>query len=277
MSFDINWESIASDNNISDQLLEFLNDKLGSLELPEYLNGLQVVKFSLGERSPEITIKDVDFPFPEFYSESDGAHSKQQNDYQNSAMQRRQGLHQKTAPLSPTKQSISSRYPQTNFEIDSDLQLTVDLKFDSKIYIEVICNLLVNYPAPEFIKLPVRLKITDLYIHSLAIVAYLEKKLFISFLCDINDDEQLSGRADSVASTTSGLDTRENSQRIDIIKNLRIEGEMGSYEPSNFSVNLANVSNGSILRNIGKIEKFLVSALRGMLISELAWPSWIEL
>ena len=41
--------------------------------------------------------------------------------------------------------------------------------------------------------------------------------------------------------------------------------------------NVAGAGNGSVLRNIGKIEKFLLSALRKVLVNELAWPSWIEI
>lgn len=41
--------------------------------------------------------------------------------------------------------------------------------------------------------------------------------------------------------------------------------------------NVDGAGNGSVLRNIGKIEKFLLSALRKVLVNELAWPSWIEI
>ncbi|GMG37481.1 unnamed protein product [Ambrosiozyma monospora] len=185
-----------------------------------------------------------------------------------------------------------------------DLQLAIDVKWDSSMYIEVVCSLLVNYPAPEFIKLPVRLKITNLSIHSLAIVAYLDKKVFLSFLCDIDDDEndnsveentegganENGSNLNQSAPTGSPTETRQdfrkpsitelhhipslNRERIDIIKNLKIEGELGNCDQMNQHI---DTSNGSILRNIGKIEKFLVTALRTLLIKELGWPSWIEL
>ncbi|GMG21681.1 unnamed protein product [Ambrosiozyma monospora] len=69
MSFDINWESIYSDESIRDYLQDFLNEKLSSIPLPNYLNDLEIVKVSLGDKSPQLTIKDISYPFQEFYSD----------------------------------------------------------------------------------------------------------------------------------------------------------------------------------------------------------------
>ncbi|GME79421.1 unnamed protein product [Ambrosiozyma monospora] len=475
MSFDINWESIYSDDSIRDYLQDFLNEKLSSIALPNYLNDLKIVKFSLGDKSPQLTIKDISYPFQEFYSnpeiplfiqqqqqaqqaqaqaqaqqaQSQGqatrisggpplppprqssvnalinGHSRkrptlpttweaatsrspspitlgskfnnnrpgtptnilnspiaskpssiltgrsnsthfltsggvglggfglmeQQMDEENGG----DGMHQRETQLDDDKEQQAEEYHSvpmnTNLSIDGemnddsvdsstvhtspvskqqrerereqrgqqtrsqddengdmtkfDLQLTMDFKWDSSMYIEVVCSLLVNYPAPEFIKLPVRLKITNLSIHSLAIVAYLDKKVFLSFLCDIDDDENdlaagygngeggagandnnLNQAAPTGSPTEGRQDSRKSSitelhhipslnrERIDIIKNLKIEGELGNCDQMNQHI---DASNGSILRNIGKIEKFLVTALRTLLIKELGWPSWIEL
>ncbi|KAH3665535.1 hypothetical protein OGAPHI_003721 [Ogataea philodendri] len=329
MSFDISWESISHDANINSQLLHFLNDKLASIELPNYLNGLEVVKFSLGEKSPELTIRDIDQPFEEFYADLQqptpvqltpiprtplkpqtrpqleisrspspasvlmGGLSSPVGTPRGSLLLPRTNsyglglggfglreIHEETelAPL-PDPSPVPEPEPQKldPRRSDNDIQLTLDLKFDSSIYIEVVCNLLINYPTQEFIKLPVRLKITDLFIHSLAVVAYIQKHVFISFLCDIDDDENAAdseemrqdSRKSSVSETTpTVLSSRD---RIDIIRNLRIEGELGNHHSP------PTAHQGSILRNIGKIEKFLVGTIRNILIEELAWPSWIEL
>lgn len=220
-----------------------------------------------------------------------------------------------------------------NLDTSLDIQLSVDVNWDSQLYIEIICDLLVNYPAPEFIRLPVRLKITDLRIHSLMVAACISKKVFISFLCDIDSDDGAGlddgsyhnsnnnneSRQDSRKSTTNSTTFNRRSkgkERIDILQDMKIEGEIGNVsegaelwrenllkplhqqhfhnlrELSNQSVDLtagtnflsglvnndeAGDGNGLVLRNIGKIEKFLITAFRGLIIDELAWPSWIEL
>ncbi|CDK26577.1 unnamed protein product [Kuraishia capsulata CBS 1993] len=428
MSFDINWESLVSDAAVNEKLATFLNDQLSSITLPEYLSGLKVIKCELGDRAPEITVRNIDVPFPEFYKDVRQSKEESGDEYaesdtvvrhgtvspcgqtpsdmvtglgvtMESSISSLGGLHdtssmsttplqspshltpsvlpgfmnrgllvstplshpasgsfnylshhghgvgisgsyfpsfasrsnsqfssrQASPPPLPQHSEMSfdspksdpnsrSRTPEfnesfTNAETnegvetknqdvkDRDLQVIAEIKFDGDIYIEVTANLLVNFPAPNFISLPVRLKITDLQIHSIAVLAYLESRLYVSFLCDVEDNEneetgtglndagsQTSTRHSSLAhmepTPTVLTENATNRERIDIIKQLRIEGELGSYaegqDPANAELALQNShKEGSILRNIGKIEKFLVASIREILIRELAWPSWI--
>ncbi|GMM31138.1 ERMES complex subunit [Martiniozyma asiatica (nom. inval.)] len=294
MSFIINWEKLSQDRALNDGLKQFLNEKLETVELPDYLANLHVVDFQLGDVSPELTIRDINVPFPEFYTneiiEEDnswirppvadvemrsnstpaipnylrlGTRTNSQmgvglgtmNYHQTpSATATATGTNlygsQTPPPLSPPIMS-SSTGKKAHEPNATDMQLSMDLNWDSALYIEVTCDLLVNYPAPEFIRLPVRLKITDLKIHSLLVVAYVNPKVFISFLCDI--------------------DSSSHSERLDVLKDIKITGELGSPE-----LPLA-VEDAAVLRNIGQVESFLTRAIRNLVVSEMGWPSWIEL
>lgn len=500
MSFDIQWDTICNDEQLALSLREFLNSKLSTVELPHYLANLQVIDFKFGKTAPEITIRDIDVPFNEFYTsanevndereeegveegenegeadETDPDQKEEDGSKQTPHVVRRdhgtKGIDGEDVSDSRSKNRVSllknqilppSRSPsphpfinnpnsilmprassgftptlghmgvglggfrmaggnvqlnnasngsgsmesesdyfqpeynehestvddgkifsglingvsgvhlnggdvysdgdlsndtnrQGNPDRDSnnkgntnnssffsgedyksldtslDIQLSVDVNWDSELYIEIICDLLVNYPAPEFIRLPVRLKITDLRIHSLMVAACISKKVFISFLCDIDSDDGAGlddgsysnsnnneSRQDSRKSTTTNTTFSRRSkgkERIDILQDMKIEGEIGNVsegaelwrenllkplhqqhfhdlrELSNQSVDLtagtnflsglvnnddSGDGNGLVLRNIGKIEKFLITAFRGLIIDELAWPSWIEL
>jgi distribution and morphology protein 12 len=501
MSFDIQWDNVCNDTELALSFRDFLNSKLSTVELPHYLANLQVVDFKFGKTAPEITIRDIDVPFDEFYTEGgksdDNSDEDEElvnndnntnNEYRNNnnnyiKNKLRKKIKNKiketnqidSVPMTPrgvtqffnnsTYNSSRSASPhpfmngnnslliprtnsgftqtmgqygvglagfgmaggnnsnnnqiisQSNDSINSnsnlennyfvrqdenkddflengkmfnnllkgmsnvhltttdsfingsdnenenednssndgneknnnygcsdgldkslDIQLSMDLNWDSQLYIELTCNLLVNYPAPEFIRLPVRLKITGLKIHSLMILAYISKKVFISFLCDIDDEINTSEindeiqAPDSFNSNINNYDSRQDSkrsnptnyknqrtkgkERIDILQDMKIEGEIGNltdinsdiwkdHESSlkqdkyNLPINTDNVNvsgqslnvgisgfsttdefndnNGLVLRNIGKIEKFLISAFRGLIIDELAWPGWIEL
>jgi distribution and morphology protein 12 len=48
---------------------------------------------------------------------------------------------------------------------------------------------------------------------------------------------------------------------MDIIKDLSIESEIGAQD--------------AVLRNVDKIEKFLLDRLRSIVRDEVAWPGWI--
>lgn len=155
---------------------------------------------------------------------------------------------------------------------DNDIQFILDIDFKGDASLEVMVNLQVNYPSSHFISLPIKLKISEIAIHSLAAVAYLEKSIFVTFLCDLNDtssDYFTSSNSSSLSKAVninggnfvdySGSNYRE---RIDVIKSVKIDTEIGKMEKN-------------VLRNVGKVEKFLVEQLRSLIRDEIAWPNWI--
>ncbi|CAX40658.1 mitochondrial inheritance complex (MDM12/MDM10/MMM1) subunit, putative [Candida dubliniensis CD36] len=167
------------------------------------------------------------------------------------------------------KISVKQKQPHHD---DNDIQLIVEINYKGDMHINLLVNLLVNYPSPNFISLPIKLHITDIVIHSIATIAYLKKSVYLSFLCDVDDafpDFDSNNNAQTPTSTTGGNfvdyysnDAAINKERIDIVKKIKIESEIGEVE-------------NNILRNVGKVEKFLVEQLRNILRDEIAWPSWI--
>lgn len=155
----------------------------------------------------------------------------------------------------------------------NDLQSIIEIDYEGDLTMEVTVNLLVNYPSALFITLPIKLHITDLVIHSLAAVAYLKKGIFVSFLCDLNDTKseyftKSNAGTEKTSNTPSGggnfvdYSSPINHERIDVIKSVKIESEIGE---------LGN----NVLRNVGKVERFLVDQLRRIIREEIAWPSWV--
>lgn len=145
----------------------------------------------------------------------------------------------------------------------NDIQFIVEVDYKGDMNIGVSVNLLVNYPLPNFISLPIKLHITDVVTHLIATVAYLDRAVYFSFLCDVNDS--VSDYFDGSTLATPNPVFSEmlgNRERIDIIKKIKIELEIGEVE-------------NNVLRNVGKVERFLTERLRLMLREEIAWPSWL--
>ncbi|KAH3672360.1 hypothetical protein WICMUC_004332 [Wickerhamomyces mucosus] len=231
MSIDLNWSLL---NDFNEKIKDLLNEQIQSIELPDFLANLQINSISLGTKAPYIAIKHISNPFEEFYNELDKSYSRK----------------------------------------EEDIQFLVELKYDGDIMIEIQVELLMNYPSQEFITLPITLRIVEISIHSLIILAYLDKQAFISFLCDL-DDGTVDERSNTITSEDGTINmsklqehrhksNNNNISRIDIVKDLKIENEIGDAD-------------GSILRNVGKVEKFLVEMLRNLLRDEVAWPGWINL
>lgn len=150
---------------------------------------------------------------------------------------------------------------------ENDIQLITEINYFGDLEMEITVNLLVNYPSPNFISLPIKLHLTDLVIHSIAALAYVKNAVYFSFLCDINDSnseyfaaaDQPHGSGGNFVDYVTGPN---NNDRIDIIKKVKIESEIGEVE-------------NNVLRNVGKVERFLTDQLRKIIRDEIAWPSWV--
>lgn len=211
--------------DLNEKIAFWLNDHCQKLELPNFLRNLHVKNFSIGSVGPTLTIRHIGDPFDEFYHQED-----------------EEELEKST----------------------NDIQFLVEVDYKGDVTLEIEIELLINYPSPEFIKLPVNLKIVEMSIHSLLVISYISKRVFLSFLCDISDNE-----LDDILKNPRL--SKDKTTRIDIIRNLKIENEIG--ELKNVS---AEYDQGAILRNVDKVERFLTDLIRDLLRDELAWPGWIE-
>lgn len=340
MSFDFNWENITSDEKISSNIKEFLNEQFSSIELPSFIDELVVTDFSLGNIPPEVTIRFVGNPFEEFYlengddfeekrevyygdsrlsdsdssfSEDEGGHTtindivnhndrirpEGKNDEESGGMaldivsqfhnynMNNLGLgprERKTPTTFFTRDAYRLRSASTSDKkekkkSDNDIQFVLEVDYHGDIMLELSVNLLVHYPSTKFISLPIKLKVTDLEVHSLAVIAYVQGRVFISLLCDLSDSASDYFTSSNLENLTSKMKSRGspstfgggtlvdyaasgNAERIDVIRGVKIDTEIGEVE-------------NNILRNVGKIEKFLIEQLRNIIREELCWPSWI--
>lgn len=170
------------------------------------------------------------------------------------------------APNAYSFKASSSRHAETR-KSENDIQFILEIDYKGDATLEVMVNLQVNYPSSHFISLPIKLKLSDLVIHSLAAVAYLEKSIYITFLCDLN--ETASDYFTKFGSNIHGMNNVNgeysgpgNRERIDVIRSVKIDTEIGEME-------------NNVLRNVGKVEKFLVEQIRSIIRDEIAWPNWI--
>lgn len=191
---------------------------------------------------------------------------------------------------------LISKQKKSPLKDDNDIQFILEISYHGDIHMEITVNLLVNYPSLNFISLPIKLHISDLTIHSIAAIAYLKHAVFFSFLCDINETNSdyfssshgnsmnrpppststpapgsshlnFHHQPDLAGSTNGGnfvdyISGPTNSERIDIIKKVKIESEIGEVE-------------NNALRNVGKVERFLIEQLRNIIRDEIAWPGWL--
>ena len=74
MSVDIKWETITSGPDgeaLAEKIRQFVHDKFQQISLPRFINSVQVHSFDFGSICPDIEIKDVCDPLPDFYEDDE--------------------------------------------------------------------------------------------------------------------------------------------------------------------------------------------------------------
>jgi hypothetical protein len=70
MSIDINWDTLtggADGTARAETIRAFIHDKFQQVTLPRFIRSVHVHSFDFGSASPEIEIKDICDPLPDFY------------------------------------------------------------------------------------------------------------------------------------------------------------------------------------------------------------------
>lgn len=232
MSFDIDWTKLESDSRLNKSIKSHLNSYLQSINLPSYVSNLRLIDFSIGKIAPNITLREISDPLDDFYQ-----------------------------ALNEEQEGGKTLEPSPN-----DIQFLTEIEYKGDLLITLAADLVLHYPTEGFMTLPVKLTISNIGIHSLCLIAYLAKQLFISFVCDVSDtkldnDESVLDPAGPV------LAPRRSLERIFIIRSMKIETEIGEQY----------LGEGSVLRSVGKLEQYLLENLKDVLRKELSWPSWIDL
>jgi hypothetical protein len=75
MSVDINWETLTTGPDgaqLAESIRTFIHDKFQQIPLPQFIRAVQVHSFDFGNVGPEIQLKDICDPLPDFYEDDDG-------------------------------------------------------------------------------------------------------------------------------------------------------------------------------------------------------------
>lgn len=120
----------------------------------------------------------------------------------------------------------------------------------------LLTSLQVNYPSPLFMALPLKLVITGLTLAADLVFAYSGHKhrLHITIVDNGDDQPPTPGQGHGLATGPYAIGQR-------ILPNLHIESEIGSAD-------------AHVLRNVGKVERFIVDVVRKTLVDELVFPNF---
>lgn len=169
-----------------------------------------------------------------------------------------------THPPSPiARPNGLSNQPETESSSSAPpLQLHLHISYTSDASITLLTSLQVNYPSPSFMALPLKLVVTGLRIEADVVLAYSPKagghRMHICIVDEGGDepehDDYGYGYGHAGQGQASGIGQR-------ILPELHIESEIGHAD-------------SHVLRNVGKVERFIAEALRKVLVNELVFPNF---
>lgn len=159
-----------------------------------------------------------------------------------------------------SKQHYIDRSPE-------DLQVVFHATYAGDIKLSLTADVFLDYPMPSFVGIPLKLRITGLTFNGVGILAYIKKRAHLCFLSP-EDAEALVGGEPTLdpSETKQEHDSGENlrpSKVGTLLEDIRIESEMGETD-----------SGRQVLKNVGKIEKFILEQVQRIFEDEFVYPSF---
>lgn len=148
-----------------------------------------------------------------------------------------------------------------------DTQIVLHISYDGTVRLSITAEILLDYPMPSFVGIPLKLNITGLSFDGVALIAYLRKRAHFCFLGP-EDAQTLVGMPGdqdtySHAAGTEGRDRLDKSHVGGLLREIQVESEIGRQEGGK-----------QVLKNVGKVEKFVLEQVRRIFEDEFVWPSF---
>lgn len=143
----------------------------------------------------------------------------------------------------------------------NDIQIVTHVRYAGDMRLSLTAEILLDYPMPSFVGIPLKLNITGLRFDGVAILAYIKKRAHVCFL----SPEHAGAFAGSETDPTEGIEGSGPPQgKIGgLLEEIKVESEIGQKEPGK-----------QVLKNVGKVEKFILEQVRRIFEDEFVYPSY---
>lgn len=154
------------------------------------------------------------------------------------------------------------REPRTD-----DMQAVFRIRYSGDVKLLLTADILLDYPMPSFVGIPLRLSITGLSFDGVGVVANIRKRVHFCFLSPEDalaavgadeDEDHNANQADGAASSSP-----RPGKMGGLLQEIRVESEIGQREGGRQS-----------LKNVGKVERFVLDQVRRIFEEEFVYPSF---
>jgi distribution and morphology protein 12 len=139
-----------------------------------------------------------------------------------------------------------------------DVQTVFRVRYSGDVKLSLTAEILLDYPMPSFVGIPLMLNITGVSFDGVAVLAYIRKRAHFCFLSPedahaaIGRDVEDEGKPEHPGMKMGGL-----------LHEIRVESEIGQREGGK-----------QVLKNVGKVEKFVLEQVRRLFEDEFVYPSF---
>lgn len=146
-----------------------------------------------------------------------------------------------------------------------DIQAVFRIRYSGDIKLLLTADILLDYPMPSFVGIPLRLSITGMSFDGVGVVANIRKRVHFCFLSP--EDALAAIGADEPEPTSDPDATGPSGARPTkmggLLQEIRVESEIGQREGGKQS-----------LKNVGKVERFVLEQVRRIFEEEFVYPSF---
>ncbi|KAK1830383.1 hypothetical protein QBC39DRAFT_309279 [Podospora conica] len=150
-----------------------------------------------------------------------------------------------------------------------DMQAVFHIKYAGDIKLLLTADILLDYPMPSFVAIPLRLSITGLTFDGVGVLAKIRKQVHFCFLSP-EDAQAAVGGGENVESTEASQAESQNrasgpagAKMGSLLQEIRVESEIGLRENGKQS-----------LKNVSKVERFVLEQVRRIFEEEFVYPSF---
>jgi distribution and morphology protein 12 len=183
------------------------------------------------------------------------------------------------APTDPSRTSSeptpAGHGPPSDMGANPNLQLHLHINWHSNLRITLITSLLINYPSPMFMSLPIKLSVTGLLFNGELAVAYEgeRRRVHICILDDLDPygPAGVRPKRGSATSTPPELDDDPPSVPLRPSKPLPVGLRL---LPSIYIESEIGQADKHVLKNVTRVERFIQDVIRRTVEDELVFPNF---
>lgn len=148
----------------------------------------------------------------------------------------------------------------------SDVQIVSRIRYSGDIKLSLTADILLDYPMPSFVGIPLKLNVTGMTFDGVAILAHIRNKAHFCFLSPEDADALVDGELDLDINSAPFKDAQQAGVK---------HGVGGLFEEIKVESEIGQGTNGKqVLKNVGKVEKFVLEQVRRIFENEFVYPSF---